>query len=201
MGSPSPATSRISCQGRARSLKDGQGAEFAKWRRVGDEGVRVLSVAATLTGAALLGGLLGLEREWLKKPAGLRTHMLVALGAAVFVLGSREAGMAASDLSRVVQGVAAGVGFIGAGTILKIASEREIQGLTTAASVWLAAAIGVAVGAGLIWLPVLTSVIVLAILGLVGSGSRPSNLALDGASAPGRPGPSGPSGAGDGPAR
>lgn len=143
-------------------------------RRVWEDGPRVLGVAATLAGAALLGGLQGLEREWLKKAAGLRTHMLVALGSAVFVLAPREAGMPEADLGRVVQGVAAGVGFIGAGTILKIASEREIQGLTTAASLWLAAAVGLSVGAGLIWLPVLTSVLALAILGLAGSGSPPS---------------------------
>lgn len=143
-------------------------------RRVWEDGPRVLGVAATLAGAALLGGLQGLEREWLKKAAGLRTHMLVALGSAVFVLAPREAGMPEADLGRVVQGVAAGVGFIGAGTILKIASEREIQGLTTAASLWLAAAVGLSVGAGLIWLPVLTSVLALAILGLAGSGPPPS---------------------------
>jgi putative Mg2+ transporter-C (MgtC) family protein len=140
--------------------------------RVWDETVRVLGIAATLAGAALLGGLQGLEREWLNKPAGLRTHMLVALGSAVFVLAPREAGVSETDLSRVIQGVAAGVGFIGAGTILKIAAEREIQGLTTAASLWLAAANGLAVGAGLVWVPVLSSLLALAILGIVGFGAR-----------------------------
>lgn len=136
------------------------------------DGAQVLSVAATLAGAALLGGLQGLEREWLRKPAGLRTHMLVALGAAVFVLAPQEAGMADAELGRAVQGVAAGVGFIGAGTILKITAEREIQGLTTAASLWLAAAIGLSVGAGLFWVPLLSSLLALSILGLLGAVSR-----------------------------
>jgi electron transfer flavoprotein alpha/beta subunit len=83
---------------------------------------------ALLAGAALLGGIQGLEREWLQKPAGLRTHMLVALGAAVFVLAPRQAGVPDNDIARVVQGVAAGVGFIGAGTILKNTATREIEG-------------------------------------------------------------------------
>jgi putative Mg2+ transporter-C (MgtC) family protein len=134
---------------------------------------RLAEVAVTLLGAALLGGLQGLEREWLRKPAGLRTHMLVALGSAVFVLAPREAGMSETDLSRVIQGVATGVGFIGAGTILKITAEREIQGLTTAASLWLAAAVGLAVGAGLVWVPIVGSVLALLILSVVGGVHRP----------------------------
>jgi putative Mg2+ transporter-C (MgtC) family protein len=108
--------------------------------------------------AAALGGLLGAERELAGKAAGLRTHMLVALGAALFVLFPAEAGMNTSDLSRVIQGVATGIGFIGAGTILKRAETDEIQGLTTAASIWLTAAIGMAVGAGQLWLPVICAV-------------------------------------------
>jgi putative Mg2+ transporter-C (MgtC) family protein len=108
--------------------------------------------------AAALGGLLGAERELAGKAAGLRTHMLVALGAALFVLFPAEAGMSTSDLSRVIQGVATGIGFIGAGTILKRAESDEIQGLTTAASIWLTAAIGMAVGAGQLWLPVICAV-------------------------------------------
>jgi putative Mg2+ transporter-C (MgtC) family protein len=108
--------------------------------------------------AAALGGLLGAERERAGKAAGLRTHMLVALGAALFVLFPAEAGMSTSDLSRVIQGVATGIGFIGAGTILKRADSEEIQGLTTAAGIWLTAAIGMAVGAGQLWLPVICAV-------------------------------------------
>lgn len=129
-------------------------------------------VTALLMGAALLGGLLGLERERLQKPAGLRTHMLVSLGAAVFILAPREAGMADTDISRVVQGVAAGVGFIGAGTILKNAETREVEGLTTAASLWLSAAVGLAMGAGLVVVPLVSTVLALSILLLAGRVQR-----------------------------
>ena len=96
--------------------------------------------------AMLLGSVLGYEREQLRKAAGLRTHILVALGSAIFVLAPLEAGMPASDVSRVVQGVAAGIGFIGAGAILKLEADREIKGLTTAASIWMTAAVGIAAG-------------------------------------------------------
>ncbi|ARP96480.1 MgtC/SapB family protein [Bordetella genomosp. 13] len=98
--------------------------------------------------AALLGGLLGYERELSGKSAGLRTHMLVALGAALFVLGPLQAGMHINDLSRVLQGVVAGVGFLGAGAILKLGEEHRIRGLTTSAGIWLTAAIGVTAGMG-----------------------------------------------------
>ena len=131
-------------------------------------------VVFRLVGAALLGGVQGVERESLQKPAGLRTHMLVALGAAVFVLAPREAGVSDADLSRVVQGVAACVGFIGAGTILKITKTREIEGLTTAASLWLAAAVGLAAGAGLFWVPLISSLLALAILAMARSGGDSS---------------------------
>jgi putative Mg2+ transporter-C (MgtC) family protein len=78
--------------------------------------------------------------------------MLVALGAAMFVLVPIEAGVGGGDLTRVIQGIATGIGFIGAGTILKRADREEIQGLTTAATIWLTGAVGIAAGAGLIWL-------------------------------------------------
>lgn len=115
---------------------------------------QLIRVTVRLSVAALLGGWLGAEREAAGKSAGLRTHMLVALGAAVFVLFPVEAGMPLSDLSRVIQGVATGIGFIGAGTILKRTDTDEIHGLTTAAGLWLTAAIGLAVGAGRLWLPI-----------------------------------------------
>jgi putative Mg2+ transporter-C (MgtC) family protein len=98
--------------------------------------------------AVVLGGLLGYERESIGASAGLRTHMLVSLGSALFVLIPLEAGMNIADVSRVLQGVTAGIGFLGAGAILKLKDENDIKGLTTAASVWLTAAIGVAAGMG-----------------------------------------------------
>jgi putative Mg2+ transporter-C (MgtC) family protein len=114
--------------------------------------------------AAVLGGVIGLEREITGKAAGLRTHMLVALGAAVFTLAPHEAGMTIADLSRVFQGLIAGIGFLGAGAILKLPSDQRILGLTTAASIWLTAAIGAAVAVGALWLPVLAVSLALVIL-------------------------------------
>ena len=98
--------------------------------------------------AAFLGGLLGYEREWRGKDAGLRTHMLVCLGAAMFVFIPQQAGMSNGDLSRIVQGIVTGIGFVGAGAILKLNEERRIEGLTTAAGIWLTAASGYCSGNG-----------------------------------------------------
>ncbi len=109
---------------------------------------QVTRVCVRLLVAVVLGGLLGYERETHGISAGLRTHMLVALGAAIFVLVPLEAGITPADLSRVLQGIITGVGFLGAGAIIKLSQEQEIKGLTTAASVWLTAAIGVAAGMG-----------------------------------------------------
>ncbi|HEY8536353.1 MAG TPA: MgtC/SapB family protein, partial [Vicinamibacterales bacterium] len=81
---------------------------------------QLIRITVRLTVAAVLGGLVGLNRELRGKPAGLRTHMLVAVGAALFVVASLNESMQIADVSRVVQGVAAGIGFLGAGAILKI---------------------------------------------------------------------------------
>lgn len=105
-------------------------------------------VSVRLLMAAILGGILGFERESRGKAAGIRTHMLVAIGAALFVLIPRQAGISDAELSRVVQGVIAGIGFLGAGAILKGDDEKHLKGLTTAAGIWLTAAIGVAAGLG-----------------------------------------------------
>src|SRR5688572_12607454 len=110
------------------------------------DSAQMLRVVIRICTAALLGGILGFERERARKAAGLRTHMLVAVGCALFVLFPAEAGMAIADVSRVIQGVATGIGFIGAGTILKRPESGDVQGLTTAAGIWLTAAIGLAVG-------------------------------------------------------
>ena len=129
-------------------------------------------LVARLSVAAVLGGVLGLEREQRGKAAGLRTHMLVALGAALFTVAPLEAGMELEGLSRVIQGVAAGIGFIGAGTILKRTNEEEIQGLTTAASLWLTAAVGMAVGAGRLWPPLMAVLLAFFILHALGAIDR-----------------------------
>jgi len=124
----------------------------------------VARIVCRLLIAAILGGMLGFEREKKGKAAGLRTHMLVALGAALFVLIPQQAGMSDADLSRVLQGLVAGVGFLGAGTIIKGSGEEEIKGLTTAAGLWLTAAIGVAAGMGREATAVLSTLIALMIL-------------------------------------
>jgi len=121
-------------------------------------------IAVRLLMAVLLGGLIGYEREQRRKAAGLRTHMLVALGAAVFVLGPLESGMEVADMSRVLQGVVAGIGFLGAGAIIKLDKEGIIKGLTTAASIWMAAAIGITVALGREITAVMATVLALFIL-------------------------------------
>jgi putative Mg2+ transporter-C (MgtC) family protein len=119
---------------------------------------RLLLVGGRLAVAVALGGLIGFERKLEGKSAGMRTHMLVALGAAVFTLTPLEGGIEDRDLSRVIQGIAAGIGFLGAGTILKAEIPHRVEGLTTAASIWLTAAAGMAVGAGFFW-PALAAVV------------------------------------------
>jgi putative Mg2+ transporter-C (MgtC) family protein len=117
--------------------------------------------------ATLLGAIVGYERERTGKSAGLRTHMLVSLASALFVIAPLEAGMTASDVSRIIQGVATGIGFLGAGAILKLTDEREIYGLTTAAGVWMTAAIGLATGLGRYGLAVMSVVLAWLILAIV----------------------------------
>lgn len=118
--------------------------------------------------AMLMGAIIGLQRERTGKPAGLRTHSLVAMGAAMFVIGAIESGMSSDGISRVIQGLTAGIGFIGAGAILKHTDKEEIQGLTTAAGIWATAAVGVAVGLGLLGLAVLSVILIWFVLAGLG---------------------------------
>ncbi len=124
-------------------------------------------VALRLTVAVLLGAAIGYERERRDSAAGLRTHMLVALGAALFVLVPEQAGMAQGDMSRVLQGVIAGVGFLGAGAVLKMSRNAEVRGLTTAAGIWATAAIGVTVGLGREATALMATVMVVLILSVL----------------------------------
>lgn len=119
-------------------------AEFSDLKDV----TEITRISVRLFMAALLGGILGFEREQRGKAAGIRTHMLVAIGAALFVLIPQEAGISDAEMSRVVQGVISGIGFLGAGAIIKGSDEKHLKGLTTAAGIWLTAAIGVAAGLG-----------------------------------------------------
>lgn len=128
--------------------------------------VELTRVLTRMLVAVVLGAAIGMERELRGTGAGLRTHMLVALGAALFVLVPLQAGMEVADLSRVLQGLISGIGFLGAGAIIKLSHDREIHGLTTAATVWLTAAIGVAAGMGRELTAVLSTLLALCILSL-----------------------------------
>lgn len=115
-----------------------------------------LGILLRLCLALLVGGIIGWERQLRRKPAGFRTHMLVSMGSALFVLiplalGKNENGRDA--IERVIQGIAAGIGFLGAGEILRQSKQErgevEVHGLTSAAAIWVSAALGTAAGCGL----------------------------------------------------
>lgn len=119
-----------------------------------------LDIFLRLSLATVCGLVLGFDRELRQKPAGLRTHALVALGSGLATLVGLElaepGARGFAEASRVIQGIVAGIGFIGGGTILRRGEGPEVHGLTTAATIWVVAALGVASGAGL-WEPVLVS--------------------------------------------
>lgn len=127
-----------------------------------------LDLALRLTVGLVLGALIGFERELHRQPAGFRTHSLVALGAALFTVVSAF-GFSGElvDPTRIAAQIVTGIGFIGAGTILQY--RGHIRGLTTAASLWAVAAIGMAAGAGMYALAVIGTVLVLVILSLLDS--------------------------------
>ena len=127
---------------------------------------QAVTIILRLLIAGLLGGLLGFERERSGKEAGIRTHMLVSMGSALFVLVSQQSGVIQTDISRVVQGIIAGVGFLGAGTILKDSGSAHVRGLTTAAGIWLTAAIGMAAGLGREMTAVLSTALAVGVLSL-----------------------------------
>ena len=125
-----------------------------------------------LLAAMVVGGIVGIDREWRQKPAGLRTHMLVSLAAAIFTvlagqiaIMARELGVQA-DPVRIIEAVTAGVAFLGAGAIFRLGDN--VQGLSTGASVWLAGAMGVACGGGFYELAAVTTVLAIVVLTLLG---------------------------------
>ena len=130
--------------------------------------VHLAVVVIRLFAATLLGAIVGLQRERAGKPAGLRTHMLVSLGTAVVVSACAAVGMTSDGLSRVMQGIVTGIGFVGAGSILKLSHERKIKGLTTAAGLWITAGIGIAAGIGTIGLAVVATIFAVIVLALEG---------------------------------
>lgn len=134
----------------------------------------LVEMAVRLTLAVAFGGVLGWEREDQRKPAGLRTHMLVALGASSVTMaalyltqpGVLQGETLRLDPTRVIEGVIGGIGFLGAGSIIR--SRGSVEGITTAASIWVAGALGVATGLGLHILALMTVVFSLIILRLIG---------------------------------
>jgi putative Mg2+ transporter-C (MgtC) family protein len=112
--------------------------------------------------AALLGALLGLEREWKHKDAGLRTNILIAIGSALFTVMSIELTDAKGDPSRVAAQIVTGIGFLGAGAIMR--TNGNVQGLTTAATIWVNAAVGVAAGGGEYHLAFIATAVTLVVL-------------------------------------
>lgn len=129
----------------------------------------VTQVLLRLLAAVLAGAVVGYERELAGKAAGLRTHILVSLGTCLFVLAGSSYGMSSDGLSRVIQGIVTGIGFIGAGSILKLEDKKDIQGLTTSAGIWMTAAIGVTVGLGEIGLALISAVLTVIVLSLLRS--------------------------------
>ena len=128
-----------------------------------DSDIDTLSIVVRLVLAVICGGVIGLERERKRRPAGFRTHILICLGAAMTTLTSQflvlELGLF-TDMARLGAQVIAGIGFIGAGTII-ITKRRQVKGLTTAAGLWAAAIVGLCCGAGFIEGAILATIIIL----------------------------------------
>ncbi|TFY99555.1 MgtC/SapB family protein [Ramlibacter rhizophilus] len=143
-------------------------AEFSDLREIED----LTRVLVRLGVAAVLGALLGFERERAHKAAGLRTHILVSMGAALFVLMAVRSNFDPEPLSRVIQGVAAGIGFLCAGAILKSESSEQVRGLTTSAGLWMTTAIGLTAGLGHELLAVVGALLALVVLRLEGPVQR-----------------------------
>ena len=118
-----------------------------------------------LAAATLVGGAIGLDRDLRGKPTGVRTMGIVALGSALIVLASQQQGTDQAAASRVMQGIITGIGFLGAGVILRNPGDGKVHGLTTAAAIWLTACIGAACGAGAWMLVLLSAVLVALVLG------------------------------------
>lgn len=133
-----------------------------------------LETAFRLSLAILAGAILGWDRERQQKPAGLRTHMMVALGSAAFMLAtleltsqfSKDTQAISIDPTRALAGIVGGIGFLGAGSIIE--ARGSIRGMTTAASIWVVAAIGVACGAGMYQIAFTTVLLAILVLAVVG---------------------------------
>jgi putative Mg2+ transporter-C (MgtC) family protein len=130
------------------------------------DGQHLVVIFIRLLSATLLGAAIGYEREKAGKPAGLRTHILVTAGTTVFILGCLGAGFHTNSdgISRVIQGIITGIGFVGAGSIMKRETEKNIQGITTSAGIWMTAAIGITIGLGGLGLGIIATLLTLVVL-------------------------------------
>jgi putative Mg2+ transporter-C (MgtC) family protein len=124
--------------------------------------IEPVQILLRLVLSVIAGGFIGIEREVVHKPAGVRTHMLVCLGSALFALVTIES--LPSEAARIIAGIATGIGFLGAGTIFR--SKSEVHGLTTAASIWAVAGVGIAIGLGYYLMTIISVVLILIVLQL-----------------------------------
>jgi putative Mg2+ transporter-C (MgtC) family protein len=142
------------------------GEALAREFALPDAGTTTAMVVRLLV-AAILGGMLGLERESKGRAAGLKTHILVSIGSALFVMAPWLSGSGPGDVTRVMQGIVSGIGFLGAGAIIKLERDERIEGLTTAAGIWMVSAVGMAAGMGMEIMALATTLIALAVVALI----------------------------------
>ncbi len=142
------------------------GQALAKEFALPDAGTTTVIVVRLLT-ATVLGGMLGLERERKGRAAGLKTHILVSIGSALFVMAPLLSGISPGDVTRVMQGIVSGIGFLGAGAIIKLERDERIEGLTTAAGIWMVSAVGMAAGMGMEVMALATTLIGLAVVNTI----------------------------------
>lgn len=156
------------------SVLDQIGTAIARELAIPDVDTLTTIVVRVLV-AAVLGGLVGWEREHKGRAAGLKTHILVSIGSALFVLAPLLAEIEGAEVTRVMQGIVSGIGFLGAGAILKLGKDERIEGLTTAAGVWMTAAIGMAAGMGQEMVALATTVVALLVVGAIPKLRKPEH--------------------------
>jgi putative Mg2+ transporter-C (MgtC) family protein len=139
----------------------------------------LVRILGRLSVALIIGAAIGLQRQVAHKTAGMRTHMLVALGTSLLLVTASDAGLSNSDLSRIVQGIITGIGFLGGGAILKLTDEHEIHGLTTAAGIWLTAAAAAAAGLGQTVAALIGLIFALIVLAVMGKYAPPPKPRAD----------------------
>ncbi len=161
---------RTGCCYNSGSAGRGATTLAATWQNVFGavpDGTEILRVGLRLLTALFVGACVGLQRQITHHSAGFRTHILVALGSALLVISAEQSGMNSGDVSRIIQGIVTGIGFLGGGAILKLTTEQEIRGLTTAAGIWMTAATSIAAGLGRIITAIIALGLTLIVLGVL----------------------------------